>query len=87
MYVVQSLEGIVVQEQGQGGQVIARGRPAQLGKAVAAEVQRLRVLQLGRLRWYTCVLVYRKFFLRSGNLGTPKSDNCFELPSDWLLSY
>ena len=49
MYVVQPLEGIVVQEQRQGGEVIAGGGPAQLGQPVAPEVQRFGIIQLGRL--------------------------------------
>ena len=32
-------------------------------------------------------LPYRWKILRSTNPGTPKTGNCFELPSDWLLSY
>ena len=33
------------------------------------------------------VMRYRWKILRSTNPGTLKTGNCFELPSDWLLSY
>ena len=33
------------------------------------------------------LLTYRQQTLRTTNPGTPKLGNCFELPSDWLLSY
>ena len=32
-------------------------------------------------------LDYRQQTLKTTNPGTPKPGNCFELPSDWLLSY
>ena len=67
---------------------IYKGKISISARVLAIYETTLFPISMSRHRVYlVCTLVYRWKILRSTNPGTPKTSNCFELPSDWLLSY